>query len=460
MTAQDGAERSLTQALVDYSHTFQPQSLDEETRSAAKAVMLDLFGTMLAASSPRYSAVAILERFLRQEGGNPLSSIVGRAVRTSPSLAALVNGTLGYYCDSEPHHGELVLHPAAVTIPAALATAEAISASGEQFMTAVVLGVDVACRMSAALDPRALYARGFHPTSVAGAFGAAAASGYLRGLSAAQWHNAYGLASQQACGLLAWASDHTEHSRPFNPGLAARNGVTAASLAALGFGGPPHPLDGKHDCFSAFSGVKRPERLVDRMGTRLYIKELAFKLYASCSFLHPGLDALLSVMSREHLTGNDLESIDLHFPRSGAVIIDNNELKSHNAQYILAVAAQKGGVTIDDILHDRLTDPVVLRLSRNCRLIYDDELDKLYPKQYSSIVVLRTRNGRVFRERVDWPKGCPENPLSSAELQAKYRGMAARGCSERQAEHILDLVMNIDSLGDTRALGSALSVEH
>lgn len=449
--------QDLTNALVQYTSNFGPSMVDTHARAWGKLCLLDLFGSMLVASSPRYPAGSILEEFVLREGGRPVASFVGRSIRTAPTLAALSNGVLAYYCDNEPHHPASVMHAMAVVVPAALATAEEKGSSGESLLVASVLGIDVACRMSAALDPKALYARGFHPTSVAGTFGAAAACGYLMDLNDQQWRNALGLAGLQASGLLAWANDPTEQSRPLNPGIAARNGLTAASLAALGFGGPA-VLEGKFDVFKAFSGVRRADRLTDELGSRLLVTEMAIKSYACCAFLHPGLDGLLALMDENSLTIRDIESIDLHFARAGASVIDNNELKSHNAQYILSVAALRGAVSVDDILGDWLEDEDVARLSHNVRVVHDAELDLLYPERYTSVLVVRTVDGRLLSRRVDWPKGYPQNPLTKEEVMDKFLSMATQRCSREQAIRIADLTLSLEDMTDARELGDVLLV--
>ena len=177
------------------------------------------------------------------------------------------------------------------------------------------------------------------------------------GLSPERQAIALGLAMQQASGLLAWADDPTEHSRPFNPGLAARNGTTAACLARLGFGGPPTPFEGKYDAFTAFSGSANPEALDQGWGERFHLTDYAYKLYSSCAFTHPGLDALLGLAEDERLTAAQVDRIVLRFPKSGAHMIDDNPLKSHCAQYILPVGLVFGRVIIDDILFDRTAEP-------------------------------------------------------------------------------------------------------
>src|SRR5439155_11659453 len=190
--------------------------------------------------------------------------------RTSCVNAALANGTLAYACDIEPLHAAAIVHAPAVVVPAALAVSEAVRADGKRFLGAMVVGIETAGRVAAALDPVALYGRGFHPSAIAGAFGAAAAAGRLFRLRTERQAIALGLALQQACGLLAWATDPTEQSRPLNPGLAARNGTTAAYLARLGFGGPPRPFDRPYDAFTAFSGITRADALLSGWGTRFY----------------------------------------------------------------------------------------------------------------------------------------------------------------------------------------------
>jgi len=198
---------------------------------------------------------------LRQRlGGRPESSLVGQKFKTSCVNAALVNGTLGYYCDIEPHHVGGILHAPAVMVPTSLAVAEMEGVNGRRFLEAMILGIEVTCRVSYALNPVALYNRGFHPSAICGAFGAAAAAGKLFRLNTPRFGIALGLAMQQASGLLAWASDHTENSRPFNPGLARAERRDCRVSRVSRLRGPPTPFEGKYDAFTAFSGERHPTR--------------------------------------------------------------------------------------------------------------------------------------------------------------------------------------------------------
>jgi len=446
----------LSTQLADRLAKFHLRDVPKGVVSQAKLMLLDTLGAMLAASNPKYSATRILVNFAKQLGGRAESSLVGQGFKTSCVNAALVNGTLGYYCDIEPHHVGGILHAPAVMVPTSLAMGERLGVSGKRFLEAMILGIEVTCRVSYAMNPTALYNRGFHPSAICGAFGAAAAAGHLFKLTPPEFGIALGLAMQQASGLLAWASDHTENSRPFNPGLAARNGTTAAYLASLGFGGPPTPFEGKYDAYNAFSGERHPEALLAEWGKRFYVPEFAYKLYSSCSFTHPGLDALLTIARQHKLAPADVQAIVLRFPKSGAHMIDNNELKSHCAQYILPVGLVFGGVTIDDILEDRLRHRDVARLRASTRMVADPELDGGWPEIYASIVEVTTSDGRHLSARVNHARGTMENPLTPDQIHQKYLKLATTVTTPAHAEEIAEAVRQIDRSSDVAPLASLL----
>jgi 2-methylcitrate dehydratase PrpD len=268
-----------------------------------------------------------------------------------------------------------------------------------------VLELDLETRLSYALNPSAMYVRGFHPSVVAGCIGSAVSAGKLISLSLEGFANALGLAASQSCGLLAWESDVTEMSRPFGVGVAARNGVTAALLASLGFGGP-EVLEGKYTVFDAFSGESHLRELLDGFGERYEVMNQTFKRYSSCAFTHPGLDALLKILGENGLQAEEIEGITVRFPASGAKLIDSSELKSHNVQYVLSVAAHRGQVTIEDILF----------------------------------------------ERVDSARGTTENPLSRNEVREKFLFLASTVMEEDRAFEIMDAVDRLEQLSDVHEL--------
>ena len=339
-------------------------------------------------------------------------------MKTDVVTAALANGTRGYAIDMEPHHPEAILHPIAVMLPTALALGEARACSGREVLAAVAVGCEVAYRVSIALDPKQLYALGFHPSAVCGTFGAAAAAAVLLELDAGQVVRALGLAGLQASGLMAWEDDPREDARPFQMGMAARNGMTAALLAESGFGAPDRIFDAGHTVFRAFGRDSGAEALPAGPGGKnwLGVTELAVKPYPCVAFLHPALDALDALVTEHGLTGRDVEVIRLRFAASGCHCIDANPLRSHCAQYVLPVRLARGGLVYTDLFSDlREEDPEVARLAARTEVVHDrGEFEDLFPDFYAGEITLVLTDGRTMSGRSDIARGYPRGAADPA----------------------------------------------
>jgi 2-methylcitrate dehydratase PrpD len=432
------ARLSPTSSLIDYTVATTPDKLPAKALLAARDILLDTVGAMLGACAPRYSTARLIAAYARAEGGQPRSSVVGQGFKSGPSLAALANGTLAYALDIESIHGPSITHAAAVVVPAVLAVAEDAGRDGAEILAAVVVGMDAADRLSRALTPRAQYARGLHPSSIAGAPAAALAAANVLRLDESATRRALALATTQASGLMTWEDDPSENARPFNCGIiAARNGVTAALLAAGGFGGPDDPLECEGGYLGAFGGEHtRAEILADGLGHR----------FACCAFLLPGVDAILELRESLAVQPADVDEIALHFPRGGAPIIDGNPLRSHCAQYVLPVALTSGDVTFDDLAIDRRPqEPELVALSGRVRVIHSVDLDPEFPERYTSRVVLRTRDGRAGEALVIYPAGHPENPLTPNQLRAKFNRLAEKVVGAETALAIASSVLDLDA---------------
>ncbi len=448
---------TMTDRFARFVEGFKYEQIPAPVVQRTKEAIYDGLGALLAATSRRYDIGEILTRFVREEGGIREAQVFGTDLRTNCTTAALVNGTLGYYCDVESHHPGAIMHAIAIVGPAAYAVGERMGRSGRDVLAAIVVGIDVACRVSYALSGPALYARGFHPSCVAGTFGAVAAAARLFGLRGDALRHAFGLAGTEASGLLAWVSDPTEHSRPFNMGLASRHGVFAAHLASCGFGGPPAIFEGKYSLGHAFTGEWNEAALFDGLGEQFKVMELYFKMYACCAFIHPGLDGLLDIRSSEKVRPEEIRRITLRFPASGYKIIDDNPLRSHCAQYVLALAAHKGAVEFYDILHDRRSDQVIRTLSERIQVVGDDELDRTYPDLYRSIIEVETVGGARHRRDVMHPKGSPQSPLTRDELRRKFSVLTGDVLSSQRRGEIAEAVSRFEDLEEigilTRLLG-------
>jgi 2-methylcitrate dehydratase PrpD len=441
-----------TERLAEFSSSYTYSHLPPRTIQITKDVILDTLGALFAAWPDRHPVSRIIGDFARNMGGSPECTILGRDFKAPAASAALVNGTMGYAADIEGG-GAARMHAAACFVPTALVMGERQSISGKEFMAALALAYDIAGRVSDAASTPHAYPHSFHPTAVFTTFGAAAITGLCLKLNPASFVNAYGLAGSVAGGLIAWVDDPTEHSRSYGVGVAARNGVTAGLLAEMGFGGPGGIFDPmKYNIYDAFSGSFQPESLDRGLGSEFYIENQdGFKQYPCCGDIHTGLDALLAILSEQNIQADEIAEICHLVKETRRPVIDNNPLKSHNAQYILSIAAVDRQIRWDDFLRDRRLEPAIGSIYQKTRLVGTAELE-ISPSAAPAIVEVRTADGRVFSKRAEYRKGHSENPLSKAELEAKFLKLAEPTVGEAQGREIISLVRNMEEVDDIRRL--------
>ena len=427
----------ITRELAAFIAGAKRNGLPEPVAGYARLLVFDGIGTLVSATHPSVTASAGIGAFALEHGGNGPATLIGRAAKVDVVSAALANGTLGYASDFEPHHPEAILHPIAVMIPTALALGELVGASGRDVVTAVALGCEVTYRVSMAMNPRELYALGFHPSAIAGSFGAAATAACLLDLDVEPTVRTLGLAALQTSGMMAWQDDPREDARPFQMGMAARNGVTAALLAKNGFGAPDRIFDGGHTVLDAYSRIADPAPLTAGLGESWDgVTELAIKPYPCVSFLHPALDALQTLLDRHGLASGDIASIQLRFADAGAHCVDDNPLKGHAMQYIMPVRTALGRLSYLDLFEDRrLGHPEVKRLAESASVVRDfGEFEEKFPDFYIGEVTLTLRGGGQVTERADIARGYPEAPLSREEIERKFHdivGEVADGSRRR-----------------------------
>lgn len=455
------AASTRTAELIGAMSVFAADRIPAPVRAQAGAALYDQLGALLGATASRYPVIALVRELVGQVGGRPECVVAGTGLRTNATTAALVNGTLAYYCDIESHHPSANVHAIAVVAPAALAVGERCDSSGAAVLAAIVAGIDVTARVSAALGPAEQYARGLHPSTIAGTFGAAAAAGRLLRLDDERLAHALGLASTSTSGLLSWVDDASEQSRPLNIGLAAQAGAQAALLAAAGFHGPADPFGGKYPFGAAYTGRWDQNALLDGIGERFAVSELFFKRNACCVFIPAGIDGLLAILTEEGIAAADIDTVTVRAPQSSFHVIDGNPLRSHNLQYVLAVAATRGHVGFDDILRDRrIDDPAIRRLSERVTLVGDPGIDRRATtgrQSVGSITTVRTLDGREFTRDVEFPLGAAENPLAPADLEAKFRRLTAGVIGAERADAIRAAVVGIEELPSIRTLTDLLA---
>jgi 2-methylcitrate dehydratase PrpD len=257
---------------------------------------------------------------------------------------------------------------------------------------------------------------------------------------------------------MAWETDPTQMPKSLQLGIAARNGVTAALLAKAGFAGPPDIFGGRYNVLDAFSDHTAMDLLTRDLGARYEIALTGLKLYPVCRFLHASLDAFFEIQSREQPDPGGIERIVIKMPHTGVPVVDNNELRSHSAQYVLSIAALRGELQIADLYRDERGDPAFRSMMGKVRVMGDPVLDRDAAGRFSepAIAEVWMRDGRVYTAQADAASGDPEKAMSWDDVVHKFERLAAPVVGVDKAAEIVALVSRLELLDDTSRLCSLL----
>lgn len=450
-----------TAELARYVERVGYDDLPAEVVQKAKDIILDQLACQLACSQLSQGRTAI--DFARRNAGRADATVIGAEFKTGAEHAALVNGIQAHGDEidgSLPRFG----HACAVLLPAVLAVAEREHASGTDLIVALVVGYDVAGRLAkAGLSLDTLAPRNFHQSSIAGSLAAAAAAGKVIGLDQAEVQAAVGLGAEQACGLQAIRTESGHMNKSFHMGVGARNGVCAADLARLGYGGVLNVLDEPHSIFSAFAPDEAtPAEVTIELGQRFEILSGRFKRYASGSPTHSAIAAMHAVMAQEDLAAADIVRLVVKLPSLEQELLTHRDTKNINLEYIMAVAALDGQVSWDQYTEARQQDPILRDLQRRVVTQGDPEMDALKTADElarPAAVTIETRDGRTFAGRMVYPPGSPLNPLSRDELNEKFRFWSTRVISHERAHDLQTTVERLEQLDDVNELGALLGAD-
>ncbi|WP_052402423.1 MmgE/PrpD family protein [Muricoccus aerilatus] len=452
-----------TRDLARFAAGLRYKDLPPEVVEHAKLCLLDGVGVCLQGAL--LSWTRILQEVVETEGGTPVASLWGTGLRSSMSQAVLVNSTAGHGFEMDDIHKESILHPNSLTTPIALGWAEAEGeVSGQDLLTAIVAGYEVGTRVGNAAT-MALFLDGFHPQGTSGTFVAAATAGRLRGLDAVQMQHAFGIAGSMASGLM--AAQEGAMVKRLHAGRAAQAGVLAASLAARGFTGITEILEAGYGGYlSSFSSRPVPEKLTADLGETWETLNVGFKMYPTVTSIHTALDALRHLISIHRLTHQDIALVEVGMGRMTYVHTAwpyrpaGITAAQMNLSFGLAVTALSGTVTAADFTEERLRDPQVLDFISRVKAHEDAEIEALgAPFRHACRMSITLRDGTVLRHEELNRRGSPENPVSFAAVEAKFRGNVAGLLSDAEAALVGRQVDEFEALTDFGELLSVLSAD-
>ncbi len=448
----EGASRTL----AEFASAIRYPDIPPEVVERMKTSVLDSLGCCLwGATLPWTQHV---QAMVEAEGAMPVASVMGRGARTSVAGAVLVNATAGHAFELDDIHKESIVHAGSIAVPVVLALAEQRgSADGRTLLAAMTAGYEIGTRVgnAATMD---LFFRGFHPQGTSGVFVAAASAAHMLALDAGQTLHALGIVGSQAGGLM--AAQEGAMVKRLHCGRAAQSGVYAAQLAQRGFTGITDVLEAGYGGYlSTYSGKPNAARLTDGLGSVWEAGKVGYKPHACVTSIHAALDALAHLMKTHELTPDDIARVEVglspmtythcawEYKAQGVTAAQMN------LYYGLAVMVYDGMAFVAQYSEDRLAEPRVMDFIQRIEARVDPEIEAMGPPfRHAARMRLTLRDGRQVEHEILHRRGSPENPLSAADVEYKFRHVVASCLRPSDIDRVVSLVARLEQLDNVHEL--------
>jgi 2-methylcitrate dehydratase PrpD len=435
------------------------QALGEATVAAAKDVVLDTLGAILAGS--RLPENVRLGRLAVERSGLKTATLVGHAERAEPMLAALVNATAGVALEMDEGNRWGGGHPAIHVLPAALAVGEERRLDGRRLIETLVAGYEVVSRLGGATRVRP----NVHSHGTWGTVGAAVA--------VARMHDhADPVTLRQVINMAACMSPANSWTPCFEgatirnlyPGRAGLQGILAVHLLHCGFTAPadaPADVYGtivgeSFDVEEAVAGLGEDDRPAIWRIERNY-----FKQHACCLYNHPALDAVQALLRSEPLRPEDVAHVrvtSVPFVERMAEPAPPNMLAAKfSVPYAVAAAIVTGGSGVSAFLDGARDDPRVQELARRVEVRGHSAMSMRSAGEPTARVEVTLRDGRVLTGTASTVRGDADNPVPREVLVDKFLDLAGRAIPAHRAGQVVEAVAGLDRVKDVRDLGALLT---
>jgi 2-methylcitrate dehydratase PrpD len=459
-----GATEKIARFILDSRY----ENLPSDAVKKAKRSALDCLGAALAGVSEPVSQT--ITGYVTKLGGPPQASVFGAGLKVSAADAALANGSIAHALDYDDC-GVKIGHPSVLVLPAVLSLGEHLGASGQDILTAYILGLEIEGKLALHADFKLMQARLNHQTWY-GSIGAAAACAKLLRLDVDKTRMALGIAGNFACGL---SANHGSMAGAMAAGNACRNGVNAALMAHAGITANADIIEAKNGFYDTLVGPGDydAERMAESLGKPFYIESpgIGLKKYPSCYHTHRALDGVFQLLGEHRLSDKDIAEVDVGTSeRAMRVLAFTEPATPYQAKfsmpYCIASAVVDRQVTLDTFTPRKFEDPNILETKKKVHLSFPDVpiwpgLADVGPDTefVGNPVTIRTTDGRSYNARVDIPRGDPALPLTDDELLEKYRDCAREQLSQDAIERSVGLVRGLEKVANVGTLMGALGLE-
>jgi len=450
----------LSSELATWAARVRFEDLPADVVEATKLRVMDVIGLSLAGAETAFGK-STRDAAVAMSPTGPCR-ILGFGDPVGVTAAAFANGALSQALEYDDTHNESIVHMSSPAVAAALALSEFTDVTGRALITAVAVGNEISCRVGS-VSSGELHKRGFHPTGLFATFGAAYLAARLLGLDAEAMARAAGIAGSFASGLLECWVDGTQ-TKFLHPGWSAQSGITAAILARSGVTGPAQVFEGRWGLFASHvqdANAHRDFARIDRdLGSHWESRNSSFKPFPSAHVIHPYISAAIRLKKKHNLQTDDIESVDC--PVTGFIVsivcepISEKHAPASDShgrvslQYSVAEALHAGELGKHAYSDESRRNPEILGLARKVRYHVDPNYPG--PGRFKGAVKVTMKDGRQFEEVEEYNRGSAENPMTYAELHAKFDENASGFLSSAERGRLAEQIQRLELLPEARIL--------
>jgi 2-methylcitrate dehydratase PrpD len=445
----DHSAPPITALLAQFVATHPSRGWSDAVDREAHRTFLNWLGCAIGAVGHEAPQAAI--KASQMLGSSPQASVLGSKVKLDMASAALVNGISSHTFDFDDTHLKTIIHPAGPVASALLAMAEHTAATGRELIDALVLGIDVACRVGNMMYPDH-YDRGWHITGSTGTLGAAAACARLMKLSEQQTLMALGIAASQPVGMREQFGTMT---KPFHPGASARAGLMSALLASQGFTASPRAIEAPRGMSQTISLKNDWREITDELGSRFEISFNSYKPFACGIVIHPAIDGCVQLRNAHGLKPLDIAQVDL---KVHSLVLEltgkkapQDGLQAKFSVYHSCAAGLIRGRAAEDEYHDAFVQNAeVIALRDKVQAVVDPAIN-----EDQVDVTITLNDGRVLHHFVEHAIGSMPNPLTDVMLDQKFTDLAAPVLGSAR---LTQLIAECRTLGQAKNVKAIISI--
>jgi len=450
---QENHVETISDQLSLFALDLKLKQIPVSVYAQAKLHMLDVIGIGIASSHHDFAKKTLHALLSLQESNDQHYQVLGVPNKLSMRDAILVNGTYIHGLDFDDTHAAGVIHASSSAMAALLSVGQRYNINGQDGLVAYLVAIEVASRIASAANG-GFHAKGFHPTGLAGIFGATVLIGRIMKLTADELTNALGISLSMASGVMEFLEGGAWTKR-MHPGWAASSAVTACAMAKNGFIGPRNAFEGRYGLFNTHidsSNQASLEKCTNGLGQVWEMQNISLKPYPACHYNHAFADAAVYLRQENAFEIEDIKSIKARIseqqvpvvcePQASKRIPKNSYEAQFSIHFVIATSLIKGKFTLNELENDTIFDPQILALCQ--KIEYEIDPKSAFPEFYSGEVEIQLKSGKSLVHREQMNRGSSANPLSKQDVLEKFYSNVERVINRTVAKNFTEDFLNLE----------------